>query len=207
MQMQISYDFTNLSQALEIAKKTASFADIIEVGTPLILAEGVAAIKEFKALFPDKNILADAKIVDRISDTIPLFSEAESKYITVLYGTSNKVIQKAAGLAHSLNSKIVLDLIDPETMGQGARDAESLNVDHILFHYPHEAGETISHIDQWELVKGNTKLPIFVSGRIHKEQMKKILKLKPQGIVIGKAITQATDPETAAREFREIISR
>jgi 3-hexulose-6-phosphate synthase len=205
MQMQISYDFTNLSQALEIAKKTASFADIIEVGTPLLLAEGVSAIKEMKALFPDKPILADAKIVDRVSETIPLFCDAESKYITILYGTSNQVIQKAAQVAHSLDSKIVLDLIDPDTMGQGALDAKSLEVDHILFHYPHEVGGTFEYLDQWEIVRGNTDLPIFISGRIEKDHIQDIIKLRPQGIVVGHAITRAKDPEAKARSFRKII--
>lgn len=204
--MQISYDFTNLSQALEIAKKTAPFADIIEIGALLIIAEGVKAIKEFKGAFPDKPILADAKIVDRVSEFVPLLSEAEAKYITVLYGTSNKVIQKASSIAHSLNSKIVLDLIDPETMGQGALEAESLNVDLLLFHYPHEIGETSNYIENWEIVRGNTKLPIFISGRISRKNIEEIVKLRPQGIVIGEAITNADDPEAQAMYFRQLIT-
>lgn len=207
MQMQISYDFTNLSQAIEIAKQTAPFADILEIGSLLMIAEGINAIKEFKANFPDKQILADVKLVDRVSEIIPLLTDAESKYITVLYGTSNKVIKKATSLARSLNAKVVLDLIDPDTMGQGALDAQSLNVDHILFHYPHEVGETFSHIEQWELVKGNTQLPIFISGRINKTNIKEIVKLKPQGVVIGHAITKAEFPEAQARYFKELITQ
>jgi 3-keto-L-gulonate-6-phosphate decarboxylase len=205
MQMQISYDFTNLSQALEIAKKTAPLADIIEVGSQLIIAEGINAIKEFKSTFPNKPIFADVKIVDRVSEIIPFLAKAETKYISVLYGTSNKVIKKASATAHSVNAKIVLDLIDPDTMGQGALDAESLNVDHILFHYPHETGETSSHIEEWETVRGNTKLPIFIAGRVNRTNIDMILKLKPQGIVIGEAITKADNPEAEARYFRNLI--
>ena len=48
MQLQISYDFTNVSQALEIAKKTAEFADILEIGTPLLLSEGKKIIEELR---------------------------------------------------------------------------------------------------------------------------------------------------------------
>lgn len=205
MQLQISYDITNLSQALEIAKKSAEFADIIEIGTPLLLTEGIKAIEEFKSVFPDKKILADAKIVDRVSETIPLFAKAGANYVTILYGTSNQVIQKAASVAHSHNTKIVLDLIDNETMGQGARDAEGLNVDQLLFHYPHEIEEVYSHLDEWDEVRGNTELPIFVSGRISKEHLKEIIKLKPQGVVIGEAITKARDPHAAAKAFKEMM--
>ena len=205
MKLQISYDFTKLSQALEIAKKTALYADIIEIGTPLIITEGIKAIETFKENFPNKSILADVKIVDRVTEIIPILAKAGANYITVLYGTSNKVIQKAGSVAHANDAKLVLDLIDAETMGQAARDAESLNVDHVLFHYPHEITELYSHLDDWEIVKGNTDLPVFVSGRISKEHFKKIIQLKPKGVIIGEAITKAKDPEQEAKYFKEAL--
>jgi 3-hexulose-6-phosphate synthase len=204
MKLQISYDFTNLSQALEIAKKTAPFADILEIGTPLILIEGLAAITEFKKAFPDKQILADAKVVDRVSDIIPPLAKAGASYITFLYGTSNKVIQKATSIAHQNKTKIVLDLIDPETMGQAARDAQALGIDLILFHYPHEANEGFDLESDWEMVRGNTDLPIFVAARSAKD-INDIIKLKPQGIVVGKKITCADNPEEAAKRYSELV--
>lgn len=205
MKLQISYDFTNLSEALEIAKKTAEQADIIEIGTPLIFAYGIKAIESFKEAYPNKTIAADAKLVDRVAQVIPLLNKAGADIITILYGTSNKLIQKATSIAHKLDSKILLDLIDEETMGQAARDAESLNVDALLFHSPHDIGKFYNHLDQWETVRGNTSLPVFVSGRITEEHIGEIVALKPQGIVIGQAITHAKDPEAAAKRFKEII--
>jgi len=207
MKLQISYDFTNLSQALEIAKKTAPFADLIEVGTPLIIAEGVKAIEAFRNEFPHIPLVADAKLVDRVSDVIPILAKAGATHITVLYGTSNKVIMKAASTAHDHDAKIILDLIDDETMAQGARDAESLHVDSLLFHYPHETSDLYTNIDQWETVKGNTILPVFVSGRISKEHCKKIVQLKPKGIIVGEAITLAKDPAKEAQYFKELLGR
>lgn len=205
MKLQISYDLTNLTQALEIAKKTADFADILEIGTPLIISSGIEAIKAFKKEFPNKPIKADVKLVDRVTDIIPILAKAGASYITVLYGTSNKVIQKAASVAHSNDCKVILDLIDAETMGQAAHDSENLDVDYVLFHYPHEDTDLYSKIDQWETVRGNTKLPIFVSGRINETQIKDILKLKPNGIVIGEAITKSQDPAKAAECFRNLL--
>jgi 3-hexulose-6-phosphate synthase len=203
VKLQISYDLTNLSQALEIAKKTTQFADIIEVGTPLLFAHGKEAVETFRKEFPQAIILADAKVVDRVSEVIPLFCKAGANYITVLYGTSNRVIQKAVSIAHDLGTKVVLDLIDPETMGQAAHDAETFGIDHLLYHYPHESGETYSHLDQWESVRGNTSLQIFVSGRITKKHFAEIKSLKPNGIVIGEAITKQEDPAKAAQTFKE----
>ena len=207
MKLQISYDFTNLSQAIEIAKKTAAFADIMEIGTPLLISEGVKAISEFKQNFPSKPILADVKLVDRVNEIIPLLAKSGATYITMLYGTSNKVIQKAASVTHENNLKIVLDLINPETMGQAAHDAKMLKVDYVLFHYPHDFEQIFSHLDQWEIVRGNTDLPVFVSGKIKKEHLEKIMKLKPQGVVVGEDITRSNDPEKEAEFFKTEISK
>jgi 3-keto-L-gulonate-6-phosphate decarboxylase len=200
----ISYDLTNLSQAVEIAKKTAQAADIIEVGLPLLLSEGVAAVSAFRKEFPTKPILADAKLVDRVSDIIPLLCKSGASLITVLYGTSNKVIQKATTIAHEKGAKVILDLIDPETMGQAAREAEALNVDYVLFHFPHDETSTANHLDQWDSVRGNTKLPIFVSGRVSEETFADIAKLKPSGIFVSESITKAPDPTSVANRFKAL---
>ena len=205
MKLQISYDFTKLPEAIEIAKKTASFANIIEIGTPLIIAQGINAIYEFKKHFPDKILLVDTKIVDRVNDIIPLIAKTKAEYITVLYGTSNQVIQKTTHLAHSLNIKVVLDLIDTETMGQAALDAKALNIDHLLFHCPHDLGKTYENIEKWESVRGNTDLPIFISGKINRNNIKRIIKFKPNGIIIGEAITHAKNPEKEAQYFKSIL--
>lgn len=205
MKLQISYDFITLSQALEIAKKTASFADIIEISTPLLLAEGIKAIEAFKNEFPNTTLLADAKIVDRIEEIVPLLANAGATYITVLYGTSNKVIQRATTVAHSLKTRIALDILDPDTMGQAAHDAKMLHVDHILFHYPHDVADLYSPRDQWEIVRGNTELPIWIEGKIDRKKINDIIALKPQGVVIGEAITQADDPAKEAEYFKTLL--
>jgi|SaaInlLV_10m_DNA_2_1039722.scaffolds.fasta_scaffold00141_30 3-hexulose-6-phosphate synthase len=204
MKLQISYDFTDLSTALEVAKKTAPFANILEIGTPLLYAHGLDAIKEFKKEFPNKKIFADTKLVDRVGEIIPLVSSAGADYISVLAGTSNKVIQKVTSIAHHHNLKTVLDLIDTITPNQSARNAKDLDIDVLFFHPPYDDGDkTVETLDEWENIRGNTTLPIFVSGKINKETIEKVLILKPDGIIIGEAITKASDPAEAAKFFRE----
>lgn len=207
MKLQISYDFTNLPEALEIAKKTAQFADILEVGTQLLLAQGIKAVVEFEKVFPQKEILADAKIVDRVDEIIPLLAKAGAKHITILSGTSNRIIQHASNIAHKLSVQIVLDLLDTNTIGQSAHDAKTLEIDTILFHSPHDIEPTVEHLEDWEIVRENTDLPIFISGQVNKENVSAILKLKAQGIIVGEAITQAADPAKEAEFFKNLISK
>ncbi|MFH1644039.1 MAG: orotidine 5'-phosphate decarboxylase / HUMPS family protein [bacterium] len=206
MELQISYDMPSLDQALNIAKHTAEFADILEVGSPLILKEGVKSVCEFKKNFPDKKIFADIKMVDRI-ETIKIFTDCGAKIISVLCATSHYVIQKAANIAHDNGAKLALDLLGDYSMGQIAMDAKALNVDILILHRPHEDGTVINILDEWETIRGNTDLPIFLAGGISRKNIDKVLELKPEGIIIGTSITQANNPAKEAEYFRSLIKK
>lgn len=206
MKLHISFDLTNLADALAIAKTVAPFGDILEVGTLLLYSEGVKAVSAFKKEFPDKKIFVDTKISDRAEEVVSLFCKSGADIISVLAGTSNETITAATQAAHQCNVKIALDLIDAYSMGQSARDAETLDVDQILFHRSHEDGHVSAILDEWDNVRGNSKLPIYASGRIQRGNIEKLLPLKPQGVIIGRAIVNAKDPAAEAQFFYELLT-
>ncbi len=49
MKLQVALDVPTLTDALELARQVAEHVDILELGTPLIKSEGVAAIGAIKA--------------------------------------------------------------------------------------------------------------------------------------------------------------
>ncbi len=201
MKLQISFELTKLTEALAIAKDVAEFGDILEVGTLLLYAEGVRAIEAFRKEFPDKTLLADPKISDRASDVVNLCADAGANIITVLAGTDNRTILRASDTAHARSVKIALDLVDSYSMGQSARDAESLGADIVLFHRSHDGNDVTAMTEEWQVTRGNTDVPIFMSGSITKDKIEQIVKLKPDGVVIGSAITRAANPAEAAAYF------
>ena len=205
MKLQISFDIPNLNEALEIAAKVEKYADILEVGSSLIYKEGVKAVEEFKSKFSKKEIFADIKLVDRVEDVITIYADAGADYISILAGTSNATIQNASKVAHGLKSKIALDLVDAYSMGQSAMDAKALDIDVIIFHGPHETTQLTSLLDEWQNVRGNTNLPIFIAGNINKNNIDKVIPLKPQGIIIGAPITHADDPAKEAEYFKSLL--
>jgi len=206
MKLQISFDIPDLEQAVEIAKQVTEYADIIEVGSLLILNHGIYAIKTFRNAFPNQVILADAKIVDRGKDATTLFAKADADWITVMSGTHKNVIHTACTNAHALNKKVMLDLIDAPSIGQFAMEAKNLGADALLFHEPYEE-ESLTFLDKWEMVHGNTDLPIFVSNNINRNNINKIMEINPEGIIIGKSITDAQDPAAEAKFFKEVCSK
>lgn len=63
--VQISLDLTNNDEALRTAAvAVASGVDWIEVGTPLVLAEGLHAVRALRKEFPEHPIVVDLKTMD-----------------------------------------------------------------------------------------------------------------------------------------------
>jgi len=205
MKLQITYDFIDLEEALNVAKNTAPYADILEIGTILLYKEGIKAVEVFRKQFPQKEIFVDAQISDKAEEIVTLFTKAGASIISVLAGTKNKTIYKAAQTAHEKGAKIALDLMDAYSMGQSSLDAKKLGVDYILFNRSHDVEAETSIVEQWESAKDNTNLPIFISGKITRSNIETILNLKPYGVVIGTAITKSNDPEKEAEWFKSLL--
>ncbi len=202
MKLQISFDMSDLNKALEIAEKIKDFADVFEIGSPLIYGHGLNALISFRRKFPEQTIFVDLKLVDRFNGVIESYAKEGADIISVLAGTSNKAIQKASYFAQKNNVKVALDLVDSYSLGQSAMDAKALDIDLIIFHGPHESTELLDLLEEWQNVKGNTDLPVFAAGGINRTNINKVLELKPNGIIIGSAITKSDDPAREAEFFR-----
>ncbi len=203
MKIQISFDLIDVEKQIEIAKKIIDYADIFEIGTLPIFKHGVSVIERFRKEFPKKTLLADTKLVDRGMDVTSIFSQAGTDWLSVMGGTSRSVTHRACSKAHDLGKKIILDLIDSSSPGQTALEAHSLGADALLFHQAHDEPGGLSILEHWEMVRGNTNLPIFISAKITRETLDQILYLKPDGIIIGRAITEHIDPINEAHFFFE----
>jgi len=45
------------------------------------------------------------------------------------------------------------------------------------------------------MIRGNTNLPIFIAGKIKRTNVSDVLKVKPNGIIIGTSIVGAENPQ------------
>lgn len=205
MKIQISFDLTDLEKAIKIAQEVAELADNFELGAVLMYKYGVTAIETFKQTFKNKTIVADAKIVDRSTQAVSLFSSAGADWITVMSGTSKSVIHAACTTAHQLGKKIMLDLLDSCSLGQSAMDAKGFGVDALLFHKSYEENNSLEFIDNWDIVRGNTQLPIYVSAKITEDAIEKIRTIKPDGIILGNVVTEADNPAEVVRSYKELF--
>jgi len=201
MKLQISFDIPDLEKSIDIAKKVVDYCDILEIGNILIHKYGLKAVQTFTETFPSKDILADTKIIDRGKDITALYAKTGIKWLTVMAGTSNTVIHRVSTEAEKYNINVMLDMVDSEAPGQSALEAKNLGIDGILFHKAYDAKESLLFLEDLDMVKGNTDLPVFISARINRDNVEKIIETKPYGIIIGQAITNAQDPAEEAKYF------
>lgn len=207
MELQISFDFTDLKKALAIAKEVHEFADILEIGSLLIYAHGITALHEFRQNFNEAVLFSDTKIIDRGKESAALFSKADSNWISVMAGTNKNVIHAVCSSAKENGTKVMLDLIDAKESAQSALEAKNLGVDALLLHAPYDAEHSLTFLDQWELIRSNTTLPIHISAHINRENIQDIIKVQPDGIIIGRAITESNHPREEAQFFLEVCKK
>ena len=85
-----------------MVEKVKDYIDIIEVGTPICLDAGNNAVERMKKEFPDKEVLADCKIMDGGYLETENAIKAGADYVTVCAAAdlfnSQRCIQSNTGL-------------------------------------------------------------------------------------------------------------
>ncbi len=85
-------------------------------------------------------------------------------------------------------------------------DAETLGASAILIHRENTLNEQADNLENdWQQVRDNTKLPIFVQGKINPENIQTILTLRPQVVIIGDAITRSKNPAQEAATIKKML--
>jgi len=200
MKLQIAFDSFDLEYCLKIAHEVESYAHRFEISAPLLYKYGIEAVHAFRKEFPHKEILAETQIISHGKDITSLYMESGADWITVMAKANNPTIHAACGAAQKRKKLIMLDLLYASNFEQAAMNAKTLGVDALLFHLNAEEKSIIAE-DQWEMTRGNSDLPIYIASKIDRNNIDTILKLKPNGIVLGKAITQAACPQEEAAFF------
>ena len=132
--LQLALDDILLSDALRLIEKVRPYVDIIEVGTPLAIREGMHAVRALREAFPEKEILADLKIMDAGEYEAGIAFEAGADYCTVLGCTDLLTIEGCLKAAEKAGRRLFVDMITVEDMDARVRQLEAIGVTHIAAH-------------------------------------------------------------------------
>jgi len=204
VKLQIALDFLKLEDALEITREVVDYIDIVEVGTPLILREGLEAVREAKKNFPQKTILADLKIADAGAEEATMAFEAGADIVTVLALASDNTIRFAVESARKANKQVLADLIAVKDVYSRAQELRKMGVDYVCLHtaFDDRVAAERSYQELAELKK-IPDIQVGVAGGINQAALKQILSAKPDLVIVGRALTAASNRRELAKTFKE----
>lgn len=207
MQLQFAIDTLSTEKALELAAAAAPHVDILELGTPLIKSEGVAAIRALRAAHPDKTLLADLKTADAGELEAELAFGAGADLVTVLGTADDSTIAGAVKAARKHGKGVVVDLIGVADKAARAREAAELGAAFSEFHagLDEQAQEGYS-LDSL-LTAGTASGSTFsVAGGVSAATIPAVQAAGAHIAVAGGAIYGAPDVAAAAAELKAAIA-
>ncbi|MFJ7728551.1 3-hexulose-6-phosphate synthase [Neobacillus sp. NPDC097160] len=207
MFLQLALDRLTKEECFQIVEETEISIDWIEIGTGVIKEYGMAMVREMKANFPHKTIVADMKTCDAGKHETKQAFEAGADISTVMAFSANQTIKDSLEVARLYDKKIMVDLLGVFDWNRIDSLVE-MGVDLLCFHYGKDM-QTQRELDVKSLPFSDTlkDIQISVAGGISDKNLPEILLINPDIIIVGNGISMAADRGKAAAYIKEYISK
>ena len=208
MKLQLALDSSNSQEARRILEKVSDLVDIVEVGTPLLMKEGVKIVTEIKAAYPQLEVLADLKIMDAGDIEASIGFEAGADIVTVLGVAHDVTIRRVVNQARTLSKKVMVDLIAVDDVRERTNQIEAIAPDYCCVHTAFDLqAHGMDPLREIQLVQSAlTQAQMAVAGGINPEILPDILAYRPAVVIVGGFITNHPEPRQAALEIRELLA-
>lgn len=206
--LQMALDVTTLPEALRPLNRAIDQIDVIECGTVLIIAEGLRAVQEIRALYPDKPILADIRIAEAGKILSQMAFEAGATLVSVVAGASMNTVRQVVAVANDYGGEVQVELADEWYDADKAREWARIGVKHVIVKRSRDreaagdlswGSEDIARVDELAAMG----LTVTITGGIKVKDLDTFAG-HPVGIVIaGRSVVGAQDPRQAATELQD----
>ncbi len=214
--IQISIDVIDLEEALALARASVAVGvDWLEVGTPLILAEGLHAVRAFRSNFPDTPIVVDLKTMDGAGLEAEMMFRAGGNMVVVMGQAHDASIIEQVKMAKKYGGKVMCDVMLCPDKPRRAREAQNMGVDYIIVHTGFDERNMVrglSPLDDLPGILSAVNIPVQAVGGLSIEQAIETLRLGAQIVVFGAPLVisgtefKAADPNFEL-QLREIVRR
>ncbi|MEH7254582.1 3-hexulose-6-phosphate synthase [Neobacillus niacini] len=209
MKLQLALDLVDIPGAIAAVKEVQEYVDVVEIGTPVVINEGLRAVKEVKAAFPNMTVLADLKIMDAAGYEVSQAAAAGADIITILGAAEDESIKGAVAEAKKLGKQILADMIAVKDIATRAKELDELGVDYICVHtgYDLQAVGKNSFEDLATIKSVVKNAKTAIAGGIKLETLPEVIKERPDLVIVGGGITGKEDSKAAAAKMQELIQQ
>lgn len=200
--VQISLDLTRIDEALETAALAMrAGVDWLEVGTPLILAEGLHGVRKLREAFPQVPIVADLKTMDGGYLEVEMMARAGATHVVVMARAHAETVRCVVKAGRDVGVSVMGDNMVCPDMVAGARWLEDLGCDYVIHHVGYDErrgiaarGERMpSPLDQLREVVQAVRVPVQAVGGLSLEQAIRCPEYGAPLVVLGAPLTIDAD--------------
>jgi 3-hexulose-6-phosphate synthase len=208
MMLQLALDTFGLKDAKYLLNEVSDIIDIVEIGTPLIIKEGIGAVRKIKNNFPFLRLLADLKIADGGYYESQLAFDAGADIVTVLGNSENETIESAVLKAKESVKEVMIDMINVIDVRTRAVEVEELDIDYICVHTASDAKSTKTPpLEELQTVKKVVnKVKIAIAGGIDSVSIDSIVKENPEIVIVGSWITKSENSREVAHTIKKLMT-
>ena len=205
MKLQVALDTLNIDECLNLLDEIHEVVDIVEVGTPFIVREGVKPVKIFKEHYDDIEVFADIKIMDGGLMESRSALDLGADIVSVMAVTNDETIQTVIDECHKYHKKALIDMMNYSDLKQGALKFEGMGADYICVHTAFDTqnkeNNPISDLKAVCEVIDSSKTA--VAGGINLKTIDMVAKLNPAIVIVGGCIANAKDRTAMAIELKK----
>ena len=197
--LQLAVDVLDIDAAVDAVKRVYPHFDIVEIGTPLVIEAGLAAVEQVRPLCPGKRCLADLKIMDAG------YMEASSGFrrgadiVTVLGVADDATIREAVKAAQEHGGELMADLINVADPVRRAAELADLGVSILCVHTAYDTAATGPNpLATLQAVRPVVTCQLTIAGGLGLDDVGPAVECGADIVVVGGGILNQSDPRAAA---------
>lgn len=213
--VQISLDLTNIEEAVSTSKIAISAGvDWLEVGTPLVLAEGLHGVRRLRKEFPDVPLVVDLKTMDGGYLEAEMMAKAGATHVVVMARAHEETIKCVVQAGKDFNVKVMGDNLGCEDKIAASRRLEELGCDYIIHHIGYDERRGIAAkgltppnpLDELKAIVAAVNVPVQAVGGLSIEQAIQCPAYGAPLVVLGAPLTIDADSfKTTSNDLGEIL--
>ena len=183
--------------------------DWIEAGTPLILGEGLHAVRALRKRFPNHPVVADLKTMDGAGLEAEMMLKAGANYVVVMSQAHWASVKEMVKMARDLGGRVMADVLNAPDKARAASEMQDLGVDWIIVHTGYDERrhvEGLSPLNDLPAVLRGGGPSRTGRGRIDRsEQALESVRIGASSLVIGAPLAVEADRFAAGDEYEAIL--